>query len=75
MDLDAINARAGADSEVQAALILRAEAAAAGDLLHLLLAVPEKVRFRSDGAAIAGAALQLKLDPVVPRRDLVFVDQ
>ena len=52
-DFHAIDARAGADAEVQAALVLRAEAAAAGDLLHLLLAAPEQPYFGSDGAAYA----------------------
>ena len=54
-----------AQAEVQAALVLRRVAAAAGDLLHLLLAVPEQLDLRADGAAVALGPFELELDPVV----------
>ena len=57
MNGNVIHSGAGADSEVQAALILGAEAAASRNFLNLLLAVPEKTHFRSYGATITGAAL------------------
>ena len=46
-------AAAGAQAEVQPPLVLGAEARAARDLLHLLLAVPVHRDLRADGAAVA----------------------
>src|SRR5262249_54115517 len=43
--------------------------------LHLLLAVPEQSYLRADGAAIALRAFQLEVDPLIVRRDGVFVEQ
>src|SRR6202040_4473525 len=62
-------------AEMQAALILRGETATAGNLLNLMLTVPEKRDLRSDRAAVAARAFEFKLDPLVFRRDGVLVDQ
>src|SRR3954471_423921 len=75
MNFNVIHSGAWADSEVQAALILGAESAASRDFLNLLLAVPEKTHFSPYSAAITGAALQLKLDPLISCCDLIFIDQ
>ena len=53
-----------AQAEVQAAVILRCEAVAAGDLLQLLFAVPIQGNLRANGAAIALRAFERELDPV-----------
>src|SRR5579862_428597 len=74
-DLDAIDSRGLAQSEVQAPLILGAKAAAARNFLQLLLAVPEDSHLGADGAAITLAALQIKLDPVIVRRNRIAVEQ
>ena len=73
------------EAEVQAPLVLRAESRSARDLLHLLLAVPEHGDLRADRAAVACTrsaaasdrqrALELELDPVAARRDLVAIEQ
>ena len=62
-------------TEMQAALILRPEAAAPRDLLHLLLPIPEQPHLCANGAAVADAAFQCKGDPLVVRRDGVLVQQ
>src|SRR5205823_2417198 len=62
-------------SEMQAALILRPEAAATRDLLHLLLPIPEQPHLRANGATVADAAFQFKGDPLVVRRDGILVQQ
>ena len=64
-----------AQAEMQAALVLRGEAAAAGNFLHLLLAVPEQRDLRADRAAVAGGAFQFEFDPLIFRRHRVLVDQ
>ncbi len=58
-NLDAIDGRDASESKVQAALILRTEATASGNFLHLLLAVPEHAHFSADGASIAAASCQV----------------
>ena len=62
-------------TEMQAALILRGEAAATRDLLHLLLPIPEQPHLCANGAAVADAALQGKGDPLIVRRHSVLVQQ
>ena len=53
-----------AQTEMQPPLVLRSESAAAGNFLHLLLAVPIQSHLRADRAAIARRAFQRKLDPL-----------
>src|SRR5918993_3903065 len=75
---------ARAESEVQAALILRAEARAARHFLYLTASVPEDFDLRADPAPIAArrpcgvgaaAALELERDPLAVRRHLVLIQQ
>src|SRR5512145_3232559 len=70
-----LNVRVFAQTEVHAALILRRESATPRHLLHLLLALPEQPYLCANCAAVADAALQLKGDPLVVRRDAVLVQQ
>ena len=44
--------RAGTETEVQAALVLRAEPGSARHFLHLLLPLPEQRHLRADGTAV-----------------------
>src|SRR5262249_39840904 len=74
-NLDPVNARAFAQTEMEAPLILRAEPTATRHFLRLLLSVPKQAHLRADGAAIALRAFQLEGDPFVVRRDGVFVEQ
>src|SRR5262245_19834687 len=74
-NLDAIDVRVFSEAEVQAPLILRAEAAAARDFLSLPLAVPEDPNLSADGAAIARRAFKLEVDPFVIGSDGVFIKQ
>src|ERR1700691_4160340 len=74
-NLDPIDGASLTQSEVQTRLVLRAKAAAAGDFLHLLLAVPRHPHLRADGAAVALTALHLELDPPVVRRYRVPIQQ
>ena len=60
---------------MQPPLVLRGETAAAGNFLHLLLAVPEQRHLRADRAAVAGGAFQFEFDPLVFRRHRVLVNQ
>ena len=64
-----------AQAKMQAPLVLRGEAAASGNFLHLLLAVPEQRDLGADRAAVAGGPFQLKFDPLIFRRHGVLVDQ
>ena len=61
--------------EVQPAIVLRRKSAAAGDLLHLLLAVPEQRNLGANGAAVALCAFEVEFDPVISGCDGVFVNQ
>ncbi len=72
------------ESEVEPALILRAEARAARDLLHLLPPVPEDFDLRADRAPVAarlrrrrrpGSRPEIERDPLAVRRDVVPVQQ
>ena len=83
-DDDAVDGGAGAEAEVEPALVLRAEARSARDFLHLLPSVPEHLDLRADRApvaarlcrrVVAAAALQIEGDPLAIRRDLVLVEQ
>src|ERR1044071_7104851 len=74
-DFDALDARAAPKAEVERALARRAEAAAARDLLHLLLAVPVDAHLRAQRAAVALGALKLEPDPSVLRRDRVLINE
>ena len=74
-DHDAVDRARRAQAVVQAPLVLRAEAAAAADFLHLPLAVPVQLDARADRAAVARRALELERDPVAPRLHGVLVDQ
>src|ERR1044071_9022417 len=74
-DFDALDARALPQPEVERALVLRAEAAAARDLLHLLLPRPVDAQLRAQRAAVALRALKLEPDPRVLRRDRVLINQ
>src|ERR1044072_6323312 len=74
-DFDALDARALAQTEVEWALVLRAEAAAARDLLHLLLPRPVDAHLRAQTAAVTLRAFELEPDPSVLRRDGVLVDK
>src|SRR5271163_181370 len=60
---------------MQPAIILGGKAAASGDLLRLLLSVPEECDLCADCAAIAGGAFELKFDPLVGGRYRVLVEQ
>ena len=72
---DFVDLRRLTQAEVQPALPLRSVAVAAGHDLHLLLAVPEQPHLGADGAAVRRRPFQLKLDPVIARRDRVFVNE
>ena len=61
-DDGALDLRVPAEPEVEWALVLRAEAAAAGNDLHLLLAVPVEAHFSADGAAVALGAFEVEAD-------------
>src|ERR1700677_4688269 len=74
-NLDAVDLSRLAQSEMQPALILRAEAAAAGDFLHLPLSVPVKRHLRPDRTSITPRSFQLKLNPLVGPRHRVLVEQ
>ncbi len=74
-DFHAIHARASADAEMKSALILRAESAAARNFLYLLLPVPEYPDLGSYCAPIAGAAFELKFDPLILWRYFVLIQQ
>ena len=50
---------------MQPPVILRREAVAAGDVLNLLLAIPEQRNLGANRAAIALGAFELELDPVI----------
>ena len=75
MNLYAINTLGLAQTEMQAPLILRTEAAAARHLLPLLLTIPKDPHIGSDCAAIAAASDQIELDPLVARIDMIFIKQ
>src|SRR5580698_3348639 len=60
---------------MDASVILRGEAVAAGDLLQLLLVIPVQSNLRANRAAIAFCSFERKFDPVVARRDSVLIDQ
>ena len=72
---DLLDVRLFAQTEMQAALILRPKAAATRHLLHLLLPIPEQPHLRANGAAVADAAFQVKSDPLMVRRDGILVQQ
>src|SRR6187401_495070 len=74
-DGDAIDGGAGAEADVQAALVLGAEAAGGEYVLPLRPAVPGDVHTRADGAAVADRALEFEIDPVPPRRHRVAVQE
>jgi len=63
-----LDARLFAQTEMQAALILRPESAATRHFLHLLSPIPEQPHLRANGAAVAAASFQLKRDPRILRR-------
>src|SRR5581483_12361886 len=60
---------------MQPALILRAEAAATRDLLHLLLSIPENAHFGADCAAVALRAGQTELDPFISGINSILIQQ
>src|SRR5580704_3412522 len=64
-----------AQPEMYSAIILCGETAAAGNILHLLLPIPEQRDLSADGTAVTGGSFQLKLYPLVPRGHGVFVKQ
>src|SRR5262245_61625430 len=59
-----LDARPGREPEVQAAAVLRAEAARRHDLLHLPASSPLQLDARADGAAVARATFELELNPM-----------
>ena len=60
---------------MQSPLVLRCKAAAARNLLHLPLAIPEEGDFGPYRAAIALGSFQLELNPFVFRGHRVFIHQ
>src|SRR6266536_2479530 len=60
---------------MQPSLVLGTEATAATHCLHLLPAIPVKLNFRPESAAITGSTFQFKVDPIVVRRDSILVDK
>src|ERR1044072_2553854 len=74
-DFDALDARAPTQPEVERALALRAEAAAARDLLHLLLPRPVDAHLRAHGRTVTLRAFQFEPDPRVLRRDVILINQ
>src|ERR1700704_2589552 len=57
--------RVPAQTEMQPPLILCGEAAASGNLLHLLPAAPEKRNLGADRASVTHRSFQFKFDPLV----------
>src|SRR5579871_2640766 len=72
---DLLDMRVFAETEVEAAIILRAEAVPPRYLLRLLPPIPIDRYLRADGAAIALGALQSELDPAVLRSDRILIEQ
>ena len=60
---------------MQTSLILGTKAAATRNLLHLLFVLPKQTDLGANGASIAFCAFQLKFNPRIGRRDLIFVKQ
>src|SRR5262249_36231920 len=75
LDDDSIDHLRGSKAIVEASLVLSAEAAARSDLLSLNLVIPEQRYARTNRAPVAGAARQLKVDPVSTGLYGVLVDQ
>src|SRR6266851_4770877 len=67
--------RVPAQTEMQPPLILCGETAAAGNLLHLLPAAPEKSNLGADRASVTHRSFQFKFDPLVFRSHCVLVYQ
>src|SRR5262245_24625807 len=59
-----VDARSGSEAEMQAAAVLRAEAAGRHHFLQLPAALPLQLDARADGAAVARAAFEIELNPV-----------
>src|ERR1700761_535997 len=60
---------------MQPPLVLRAEPASSGNLLPLLLSVPEHSNIGADRTPIAAASNQIKFDPLIPRIHVVLIQQ
>src|SRR5262245_7698411 len=58
-----------------ASLVLGAKTTATGNLLHLLVTIPEQTHFSTDRTAITRRALELETDPFVLRRHVVFINE
>ncbi len=79
-DDGALHLRVLAQTEMQAMIVLGAEAAGGTDFLQLrhFLAprvLPIQPHLRADGIPVGMGALQVKLNPVTARRDGIFVQQ
>src|SRR4051794_22833304 len=64
-----------AQAEMQGPLVLRRVSGTPGNLLQLLLTVPEDPHLRTDGAAIGRLPAQIEADPAAISRDRVLVDE
>src|SRR5215467_4459855 len=58
-----------------ASLVLGAETTATGNLLHLLMTIPEQTHLSTDRTAITCRALELETDPLVLGRHVVFINE
>src|SRR5512132_1777911 len=74
-NLSLLDLRILPETKMQAALVLRTKAAAARNLLHLLMTIPKQPHFSADRAAITRTTFELETDPLVFRRHVVLVDQ
>src|SRR5689334_13640816 len=72
---DLFNMWVFAQAEMQAAIVLCAEAASARHLLRLVMSIPVDLHLSANGAAVAACAFQLEFDPLIFRSDRVFVQQ
>src|SRR6185437_6743222 len=74
-DLSPLDLRVFAKPEMQATLVLRTEAIATRNRLHLLPSIPKQLHLRADRTAITRRTLQLEIDPFILRRHIVFINQ